>query len=316
MQQTGDKRAREEEVLPDWRILFHDTTAFRNLVESVQVVVHRAIFKVAHCADDGSFYLTVQANDTGYLTIVSASLRLEELTFPSGKFTDAMRREGFEFCVECKHLLVGMSESSASVTGHLEILGYTQEATVHMRMVDPDQRNSMEQSVLSTFVDQPSEPIVDLDWDLTIEFEIARLRELIKKAPKIRAEQLRIQIMFDGDGGTREYSKCRLTLAGDMKHSQEFEHEVTRNPDDDSRIVRAVADGESRSIEADGTLEYDCCFPVDKIAAFVKIVPARVLLAKAKAGLPLMLTYTLGGSLDDSKQYLRYLIAAQQESAD
>ena len=60
---------------------------------------------------------------------------------------------------------------------------------------------------------------------------------------------------------------------------------------------------------------FDHAFPVEKIESFVKNVPTRMLMAKVKSGLPMMLSHNLRGANDET-QHIRFLVAASNDDSD
>ena len=100
-----------------------------------------------------------------------------------------------------------------------------------------------------------------------------------------------------------------FTLDGDWEHEQKFCHEVVSD-DDGSLIIRAAADGSHKLIDVDA-LEpvYTGRFPVEKIDGFIKNLQCgRMLEAKVKTGVPIMLQHKLAGAGDES-QIIRFLLA-------
>ena len=54
------------------------------------------------------------------------------------------------------------------------------------------------------------------------------------------------------------------------------------------------------------------CIPIEKIDAFVKNIPVRMIVAKLKNGMPLMLTHHLGSG-EDEESHVRFLVAPKSD---
>ena len=265
--------------------------------------MQRVHFKVVR-GDDGRYVLKVDGADVGYTCCVSARLHLDKVFVPEGNDDDE-----FVFCVECKHVLTAI-ESSACAHGACTLEG--RDATVCIRVQDPDQKSHEDCSELSTFVDGESTFRLDpLEFKMSLEIDLSKLKEMIKKARKAHTERLRICVYLQ-EVAQKQISLVVFSIDGDFKHEQKFCHETTRD-EDGSTIVRAATDGTHKLLDTE-TVEpvFEGVFPAEKIDAFVKNLPCRMLTAKVKTGMPLMLDYPLGGTSDD-ESHIRFLVAAVNE---
>lgn len=293
---------------PEWRILFEDASALRGVVDAVSAVMQRVIFKVAKPPNSDTYMLMFDGADVGMTCCVSARLHIDSLTMNG-------EEEEFQFCVECKHLSVAIDNPSCA-HGSLVMEGHS-DATIHIRMQDPEQRSHADCSELSTFVDALKQiELNTLDFKLNIEIDLSKLREMIKKARKTHAEHIRIQI-FLRDEGTKQQSLVIFSVRGDAYHCQKFSHETSKDEDGSLR-VRAVADGDMHLEEdVDVTPEFEGLFPVEKIDAFIKILPCRMIIAQVMQGMPLMMTHKLGGGVAGNsateESRIRFLIAPINE---
>ena len=241
-------------------------------------------------------------------------MALSNLPIENKRFDRPTLYFDFTFCVDCKQLHVALDTPSCA-HGSL-MIQYHSDATIHCHMQDPEQLSHADCSELNTFVDG-SEPIRlnDLEFDMRLEIDLSKLREMIRKANKCHSEHLRIQIYFR-NVGNRQFSLVVFSVRGDGLHTQKFSHETSRDEDGSLR-VRAVADGEADMVEGDSAPEYEALFPVERINSFIKILPCRMITATIKQGMPLMMTHKLGGGItssnasDDSQ--VRFLIASINE---
>jgi hypothetical protein len=291
---------------PDWTITFDDTVSLRCVVESAAAVMSRVIFKVQKA---GQFYfLMVDGADVGFTCCVSARLQLEKVSFS----TPGSETSEFTFCVDCKQMLYSIDNPSCS-HGCLTMEGHTSNATIHLIMSDPDQRNSEDCSELSTFVDgDPPQSLCSLDFKMMLEIDLTKLREMVKKARKAHAEHLHIRI-FAKTSGSKERSLVIFAVKGESKHEQKFCNEMTKH-EDGSLIVRAAADGLNEELfdtEEDESV-FEGIFPIEKIDAFVKNIPVRMIVAKVQNGMPLMLTHNLGAG-EDEESHVRFLVAPKND---
>lgn len=293
---------------PVWTIVFEDASALRSVVDAVSSVMNRVTFRVAKPKDADNYMLLFDGTDMGMSCVVSARIVIDHVTFAS-----ETPPEQFSFCLECKQLIVSIDNPSCA-RGKLRIEG-NEDATVRIVMQDPDQRSHKEISELNTYVDETDEldDLDDMRLEYTLETDLSKLKEMIKKAKKSHAERIQIQIYLR-DEASKQISVVVFTVKGEgyAKHSQTFCH-ATQKGDDGSLMVRAAADGETDDDDITNmTLVFDAVFPVDKIDAFTKILPVRVIKTQVQNSMPLFMTHELGcnmGGDDNTKSIIRFLIA-------
>lgn len=287
----------------DWSITFDDMTDLRSVFEAAQAVMSRVIVKVGKVGD--RHFLMLDGNDIGFTCCISARLHIAN---------DALMGITDEetFCVECKHVLTAMDSPSCAHCS-LVLEGHSQSATVHFKMRDPDQRSSEDTAEINTFVDAtPPNTLIPMQYQLLLEMDLSKLKEIIKKAKKTHAEHLRVTVFLE-DKRVERRSLVTLSARGDSFFSQKFCHETTVD-EDGSVVVRAAnAFGEAADIfDPDGTPAFDNRFPVEKIEGFVKNLPCRMIKAKAKQNLPLMFEYCLG----TGESHIRFLVGPSTEEDD
>ena len=283
----------------DWTIIFEDASSLRNVVDAVSAVMHRVVFKVA-CVD-GHHFLMVDGADAGFTCCVSARLQLDKVTFASDDPPDE-----FTFCVDCKHVIAAIDNPSCA-HGTLTIEGINEDALVRLRMRDPDQASHEDCCELSTFVDaEPAQGLLDMTFPYIIEIDLTKLRDMIKKARKARAERIRVQVHLNSSGG-RERSLVIFSASHDFYYAQKYCHETHRN-EDGSLVVRAATDGTDDLFDTSEPAAVDQIYPLDKIDAFAKNMPTKMLVARVKQGLPIMFTHELGG-VSDGRSFIRFLVA-------
>ena len=296
-----------EHATPEWSIQLDDASGLRSILDAVQAITQRVFFRVAKVEE--SYMLMFDGADVGMTCCVSARLHLDNVVvhIPDNGLDDE-----FTFCVDCKQLKIALNNPSCS-HGSFSI-EYLSDATIHCRMQDPEQLSHEDCSQLDTYVDVKT-PIEldDMKFDIKIEIDIPKLREMIKKARDTHSEHMRVKIYLRTDG-SRQFSLIIFSVKGDAYHCQKFSHETSRDEDGSLR-VRAVADGEINMFEEQDKTEYEAVFPVDKLEAFVKILPCRMIVATVTQGMPLMMTHTLGGGITAAKNNssVRFLIAPINE---
>ena len=294
------KRPRKQAT---WTIVFDDASAIRGVVEAVSAIMQRVIFKVARQTD--KYVLMVDGADVGMTCCVSARLQLDRVTFASKETP-----EEFTFCVECKHVLVAIDNPSCA-HGAMIMEGHD-DATIHIRMQDPEQRSHEDSSELNTFVDgTPPVSLSTLDFKMLLEIDLSKLKEMIKKARKSHSEMLRIRIHVT-DYGSKQRSLVVFSVKGDAYHCQRFCHETSRDEDGSLRVRAAADGGNDIQDEEEGEPVFEGVYPVEKIDAFIRILPCRMVVAKVMKSMPLMMTHSLGGGSDDSS-HIRFLIAPINE---
>jgi hypothetical protein len=294
----ADKRMRPADA--DWTIAFDDAADIRAVVDSVAAVLQRATYKVV-AAGPQHYTLKVDGADLGMTCCVAVRLRIER---ENVRVRDGGER--IEFCVDCKQVQTAL-DAAACVHAAIELQG--RDDGVLVVVTDPETRTEIERSELKTFVDNetPTE-FVPLDFATRIEIDIPRLKEVIKKARAWHSERLRVRI-FLRDEGSVHRSLVEFVVEGDAKYTQKFYNEATRDEDGSLRI-RAVTEGGGGAALADGAPpHFEGVFLLDKIEAFVKILPKQMVLADVSAGMPIMLSHQLGGNADDADSRIRFLVA-------
>jgi hypothetical protein len=285
--------------VPEWSITFDDVTSLRSVVEAAGAVMQKVIFKVSKIGEH--YFLMVDGADPGVTCFVSARLQLHKVAF----YAEDHAHE-FTFCVECGELLTSIDIPSCAHAA-LIMEGHDQSTSIHVRLLDPELRSCEDSSELNTYVDGDERRIISpLTYNMILEIDLVKLRELIKKARKARAELLRICISTRS-AGSKERSVVLFSVKGESLHKQTFCHETSKD-EDGSLIVRAAPDGSETlfDVEAKDVI-FDSTFPISKIDAFVKTIPTRMLTAKLNSGIPLMLTHQLGGVDDES--HIHFLVA-------
>ena len=291
---------------PDWTIVFEDAASLRSVVDAVAPVMTRVSFKITKVRD--KFFLMVDSADVAQICVVSARLRLDKVTFPKGN-----DETEFTFCVDCKHVSSAIDNPSCA---HLALTmeGYTETANIMLKMLDPETHSHEVCAELSTFVEEEFVELEDIQFKMSLELDLTLVREMIKKARKAHTEQIKIQI-FIHDTGSKKISIVLFSIKGDWTHKQKFCHETVTDVDG-SIVVRAAADGTEKLIDVDtATPVYKGVYPVEKIDAFIKNLPCRMLTAKVMTGVPIMLTYPLGGTSDETS-HIRFLIAPLNEEEE
>ena len=294
---AGGKRAAAE---PDWSIEFPDANNLRAVVDAVTAVMQRVPLKVARNPETGGYVLMVDGADIGMTCCVSARLQLD-----AERVVLDEAEEAITFCVDCKHVQTAL-DSNMCAHGTLVLSGHGDRVQVRVR--NPDAPSQDETSELRTFVDSEGATVIEpLTFATRLDVDIVALREIIKKARKWHAETMTIRIKLHTQGA-RQLSMVSLSIRGDADHEQRFYHDATRDGDG-SLVVRAASDGgDARSLVGDGLdLHFEGTFMVDRIDSFVRIVPHRMLSCHVMRGMPLMLTYAIGG--DEGASHIRYLVA-------
>lgn len=288
---------------PTWSIVFEDAAQLRSIVDAVSTVMARVSFKVVK--RDGKHVLEVDSADVAMMCCVSARLVLDKVVT-----NEEGEDEGFSFCVDCKHFASAIETPSCAHLA-LTMLGLAEESKIVLTMHEPEQHAHEASSEVSLYMEEEHDPLVAMDFDMLLEVDLSLLREMIKKARKAHTEKLRICVYLQ-EVAQKKISLVVFSIEGDFTHEQKFCHETTRD-DDGSTIVRAATDGTHKLLDTDATEPaFEGVFPAEKIDAFVKNLPCRMLTAKIKTGMPLMLDYPLGGTCDDVS-HIRFLVAAVNE---
>ena len=294
-------RKRQKGDPPQWRIVLENGQLMRTVVDAVGTVMSRVSFKVERV--DDAAYLMVDSADVAFMCCVSARLRLDKVTFPENEDT-------FNFCVDCKHVSSAIDSPSCA---HMPLIIEGHDSIVLVKMLDSDEQSVEVCAELPTFVEDEPVRLDDIAFALSIEIDIAPLRDMIKKARKAHTEHLRLQV-FLTDTGAQTVSTVVFSIDGDWGYTQKFSHQTVKDVDG-SHIVRAAAGGTAEIADSTNKRpEYEGLFPIEKVDAFLKILTVRMITAKAMNDKPIMFFFPLGGTGDDNS-HIRFLLAPVNESA-
>jgi hypothetical protein len=310
--------SKRRERSPEWSIVFDDAAPLKSIVDAASAVAARVTFKVGHVDGHEGLFLMVDSADIAYMCCVSARLRLNQVQLakpPDEAATEAALLNEFEFCVDCKHVSSAIDNPSCAhlaltLEGHAPTVG---TPTVLLKMHDLETPSHSVEAELTTFVQEDPVDIKDIDFNMLLEIDLALLKEVIKTARRAHTEHLKITIYLK-EVGAKKLSVVLFALDGLWSHVQKCCHEVVVD-EDGSCIVRAATDGTERLVDLDAlTPAFHGVYPIDKIDAFIKHLPCRMLTAKVETGSPLLLEYKLGGATDEAS-YIRFLVAAINEDA-
>lgn len=282
---------------PAWELVFEDVTALRGTVEAVSSVMQQVLFRVKRPTPDAPYMLFFDGADPGMSCVVSARLHIDDVRVNHA----LLEGDEFSFCLASRQLLTAI-ESSAS-HGTLKISqADADDARITVEYTFPDQAN-WDQAVLDTYVHtQDAIEMDDLDMDITLEIQVPNLRQIIKKARKSHAERLTIRVYLsdDGDDETQTRSYTIFEVKGHGQHQHHIPI-ITKRTDDGSITCMAVDPKEGRRVVRmafqDCTPNFEGTFMVDKIETFTKILSVPKIKAKLSNGMPLLLTYELGGGI-------------------
>ena len=298
---------------PDWTIVFDDVSALRCIADTVAALMTRVTFNIKR-PGPGDAYLVVNGSDMERSCAVSCHLELDRLTIAKANTTE------FSFCIDAKQLLNSLDTPSC-MQGCLCLEGHSSTAEVRLQMCDPDQRSHVSSSVLSTFVnDDPSNTIRPLEYEFLLEVDLHCLREIIKKGRKSRAEHLGIEVFFlPAQGSASEWSQVYFVVTGEdnSSHDQCFTNEITKSEGGDT-IVRAANPPIEASLPAltHGENEeplFRGSFSLDKVEAFIKNVPSKMICVQMRNGSPIMFTHFLRPGDSPDRNYVRFLAASCHE---
>ena len=298
-----DSQKRKRSDSRNWRLLIPDASSLRTVVEAVTTVIPRVVFRVVPCGE-GSYAVCVDGRDPGYTCCVSAKIVVDEMQFGDDGATEDRQ---VSFCLDCKQVLYSIESPSCSHVS-LTVASLVEESKVSLSWCDPEHPAHQENSKLSVFVDEEVDELKDMDFEFTINIILVKLREMLRKAPKARAEHVRFRLYVDPTAAVAApRSVFEISISGETEHCQRFCQLLVR--DDDNSF--SVHTSHESSVEAfdheDFDLAFEGVYPVEKLNAFVKVVPTRTLVARAKNHMPLLLTLKLG-PVDDASQ-VHFLVA-------
>jgi hypothetical protein len=285
----------------EWVVRFEDVTRLKHVVEAAAAIMPKVAFQIRQVG--GYYMLHVDGSDVGVTCCVSARLRVDKVTFSCEPL------EEFSICLDTKDVLCYL-DSPSCARAIVELTGYHGDASVMLRLQDPDQMSATEEATLNTFVDNENPAHINtLNFDVTLEIDLVKLKEFIKKSHKAHAEKMSIEV-YKLEKGYVERSLVVFAFDGSSKFQQKFCHETTKNTDG-SLLVRAAPDGnDCFDGSTPETKVFHGCYPIDRIEAFIKTLNPRLLTARAMTGMPLLLEHKLGS---DEESHVRFLVASIQD---
>lgn len=297
--------AREEED-PEWRLTFQDAESFRNLVEAAYSVMPKVVLNVVK--EDDQRFLIVDGSDMALTCWLRARLAVDHFVFPKGE----AGRDAFSFCIDCNHVLIAINTPSLG-SCCIDLEGYESRAKVRIHVRDPDQGDSFsEKADLDTFVDgdRPQHRLKPMQYKMMLEIDVARLRDLARKARRAHAEFIRFTITLRGESH-QSLSSVTMSYEGDLFHCVNFVNR-TQTDEDGSIVVRAVSDAMEQSAEhtVNAPIIFAGSYALDKIEAFLKVVKCRVITSRVEQEQPMLFQVPLG---PDGYSYVHFLIAPKLE---
>lgn len=293
------KRARAEEPKYDWCIHIQDTSGFRAVIDAMASVLPRANIQVCKYGEEGDYLLTSSGADLASTSIVSVRL------FLSGEHVRNPREEEkIEFCVDCKIIRDAVNTTTASHS-MLRLEGHGDR--VHVCVYGGTDSTACATAQLKRLVhnDEPVE-LMPLEMATRVEMNIFKLREFIKLAHKWHAEHMRLRIFLRSVGSVT-FSRVVYSFDGDADYAESFCNPVSK---DEDGSLYCVADGESTPEDPEGgergeeDLHFEGVFGIDRIDAFIKIIPTKKLYCDVAQDMPFMCTHNLGdGTRTDSVIY-------------
>lgn len=306
---TTAKRARAGEQ-PDFRMTFQDPSEFHTIIKILETVTAKANLRIAKM--DDKYYLTGTSSDMNETTAIYFRLLLED---------PLVRTDEEVFCISCKTINNILYDSTTCLHLALTIEGHGDKVCLIMRNTT-DRVAHKKCFDVPTYVDSDQQRrIDDISYTMTIECDVAKMREMAKAARKANTDTLRLRVYIVPRGNHQQVSLVEISFTGmELSSNEQFCHEVVKH-DDGSLVVRAAADGEHGlfDIEAHDPT-FDGNFLVDKIEAFLKhikdsMIQAHVGMDANGEALPILFVHPLRGASDD-KSKIRYLVAPQAHMDD
>ena len=290
---------------PAWSIHLEDKTPFERLIETCMAVQTKVNLQVVKM--DGHHVLTVKAADVGEVCMVHGRLRVDNVAVEADD-------DDFDFTVDCRQIAAAIDKPSCAhyaltIEGHMESMPY-----ILLRMWDPESSGHQVTSEFSLFekVHDSGICLEDMTFDAVIELDMSMMREMIRLARKSHAEDLRISVYLTTAQG-KPVSVTVFTVNGDFKQQQTYSAEV-QTSEDGSRVFRASVDGNiGVPVADDASPVFNLKFPLEKIEAFIKNLPCRMIQANVAQDKPLLLTFPLSG---DDVSSVRFLVCPCHEDSD
>jgi hypothetical protein len=295
-------------VAPDWKIVFEEASALKSVVDAASTMGKLVSFNVVK-TPDGVYLLTVNAADAAYLCVLKAKLRIATPTFRSSEY------ESFSFCVECQHVLAAIDNPAcAHLTTTMESYGET--AKIVLKMFEPETHAHEVVTELPTFEENDEVTLNDMPYSMNVELEVQVIRELIKKSRKAHAEHISFNVESRARGA-KKISIVQLAIDGNFRQEQTFCNEIVTDPDG-SLIARAVQSEGTHKLSdvgaaGDDENAFEGVYPIEKIDAFLKNLPCRMITVRVKTGQPLLFVHRLGC---DEISNIHYLVAPKNTDDD
>lgn len=307
---TGPNRKRGREVAERmWSITFDDTSSLKTIFDVIAHVINEVPIHVRNV--DGQWRLEVNTKDYAVSVWVSVRLVLDNVIAPSTGVDD--------FTVDSKVLSYAIESAGShnSITFDCHDVG-GQTKVLHIGIIDadhPKHDNVMKLPILDIIGDDGC-AMPGFDVDMTVELDMIKMREIIKKGRRALSEFIRIIVHIFPGGGPNFPSLTKFVVKGDKAECEMCFYNKTAEQPDGTRVIYTVTQDDTLAEEefdgGSGDMVFDNTFPIDKIDVFVKNVTCRLIMAQVRQNMPMVLNYHLGGVTDDSS-HIRYIVAPTVE---
>lgn len=289
----------------DWKLVFRDVLALKSVVNTICSLTPRATFRVK--SYDESFFLVLKGADAAKSRYLHIKLLIDDVVLPESITS-------FTFCVASKDLKFGTED--LSMNGELHMLGHVEKAKIVLKHKNP-LSSFTEQHMLDTIVDEePQRQPIDLDYDLTVDFDVHLLKRIITQAKKRGAEKICIRIYMYKKAG-RDMTLVQMQHAQGMESSFSIHNEKVTNADG-SFVINACSatcedeNGEEVDNIPDVDPEFSAFFNVESLSLFLNNLTVKNIQAKMKQNVPLLICHNIGPDESDVS-FIRFMVAPAAE---
>lgn len=288
-----------------WKILFHEPSSIKTVVQSIVGVMARAEFQLKKLKkEDGTenMYLCVDITDLSRVCCVSGRLCVDEYSnIP----------EELSFVLDLKEMLTALKCMQPRYT--VEIGGKIKGTQVDIRGFDPTDKARDTTCTLGTRIAEETNfkpPI--FSYRMQVEIDINMLKNNLNNGKAINSELIKVQVLSETDKD--QITKCAtvFTCEGTSTIKDTMRCITEQDPSDGSIRVKAASDVDNyENIDLDKLkMIYEGTFSSSNLHNFVNALPGppkSKLIANIKKKFPLCLTYLIGDEVNSS--FIKLLLA-------
>ena len=285
------RREAEEDLARLFSVTLPTSSSFKNAIDIISNVIQIATFSIdSDSVDDDCVVIKLDSLDSAHVAAIKM-----RLVMIGSVHSDA----GVQFACKIKTLLAMLKTLPSNET--IEMFQISSDSL----QLESKGMESHKYSVKALDYEFEEIPMRDMNADYSIEFEVERLKKFINCALRIKANNLKIEIM---ETSTAEIS-IKFSCEGDEASAAWWFDGNTKFSSSQKMFTLCSSDGERDADNVTFTAMYD----VNRIQSFIKsmernsVILAFIKESGSENSKPLIMEYSLG----QENSSVRFILAEQ-----